>query len=175
MNKAAIPLIVFLLMAGLFLFVLQKINTGEYDPRDIPTELIDQKVPDFELVNLLDTDDTVKASDYLGKPWLLNVWGTWCAQCWKEHPYLMFLSRQDVPIVGINWRDDMAEARAMLKSEGNPFVESGFDPQSDAVMELGVYGAPETFLVDAQGMIKVKHKGAMSPQVWEQKFQPFFK
>jgi len=151
MNKAAIPLIVFLLMAGLFLFVLQKINTGEYDPRDIPTELI------------------------LGKPWLLNVWGTWCAQCWKEHPYLMFLSRQDVPIVGINWRDDMAEARAMLKSEGNPFVESGFDPQSDAVMELGVYGAPETFLVDAQGMIKVKHKGAMSPQVWEQKFQPFFK
>ena len=174
MNKAAIPLVIFLVMAGLFLFVLQKINKGEYDPKDIPTELIGQSVPDFNLANLLDADDRVMAADYKGKPWLLNVWGTWCAECWREHGYLVQLKNQGIPIVGINWRDDEAEARAFLRDQGNPFVEVGFEPKSDAVIDLGVYGAPETFLVDANGMITVKHKGAMHPKVWQEKFQAAF-
>ena len=174
MNKAVIPLLVFLVMAGLFLFVLQKIDKGEYDPRDIPTEFIGKQVPAFDLPNLLDDADRVKAADYKGKPWLLNIWGTWCAQCWVEHDYLVFLSRQGIPIIGINWRDDAGDAKAMLTQKGNPFAEVGFDPKSDAVIDLGVYGAPETFLVDADGIIRVKHKGAMAPQVWEEKFQSYF-
>lgn len=174
MKSTAIPLIIFLVMAGLFLVVLQKINMGEYDPKDIPSELIGEALPRIELDNLLDASDKVLSSDYQGKTWLLNVWGSWCAQCWHEHPYLMALSRQGVPIVGINWRDDVSDALAMLRSEGNPFIEVGFDPKSDAVIDLGVYGAPETFLVDAEGMIRVKHKGPMTPAVWQQKFLPFY-
>jgi len=173
MNKAVIPLIVFLVMAGLFLFVLQKIDKGEYDPRDIPTEFIGKPVPAFDLVNLLDDTDRVKASDYKGKAWLLNIWGTWCAECWKEHDYLLMLARQGVPIVGINWRDEAADARSLLAQKGNPFIEVGFDPKSDAVIDLGVYGAPETFLVDANGIIRVKHKGAMHPGVWREKFKSY--
>lgn len=174
MNKAAIPLVIFLVMAALFLFVLDKIGKGEYDPRDIPTEFIGKTVPSFDLPNLLDANDRVRAADYLGQPWLLNIWGTWCAECWKEHDYLVMLSRQGVPIVGINWRDDAADAMAMLKDKGNPFAEVGFDPKSDAVIDLGVYGAPETFLIDAQGIIQIKHKGAMHPKVWKEKFQSHF-
>lgn len=174
MNKAAIPLIIFLVMAGLFLFVLKKIDKGEYDPRDIPTEFIGKPVPAFDLPNLLDDADRVRAVDYQGKPWLLNVWGTWCAECWKEHDYLVMLSRQGIPIVGVNWRDDAADARSMLAQKGNPFTEIGFDPKSDAVIDLGVYGAPETFLIDKDGIIRVKHKGSMHPAVWREKFQPYF-
>ncbi len=174
MNKAAIPLVIFLVMAGLFLFVLKKIDKGEYDPRDIPTEFIGKSVPAFDLPNLLDDADRVRAADYQGKPWLLNVWGTWCAECWKEHDYLVMLSRQGVPIVGINWRDDAGDARSMLAQKGNPFIEIGFDPKSDAVIDLGVYGAPETFLIDKDGIIRVKHKGSMHPAVWQEKFKPYF-
>jgi len=174
MNKAVIPLVVFLVMAGLFLFVLQKINKGEYDPRDIPTEFIGKAVPAFDLPNLLDQSDRVKAADYKGKPWLLNIWGTWCAECWKEHDYLLMLARQGIPIVGINWRDEAVAARSMLAQKGNPFVETGFDPKSDAVIDLGVYGAPETFLIDENGIIRVKHKGAMHPTVWQNKFNAYF-
>ena len=175
MNKAAIPLIIFLLLAGLFLVVLQKINKGEYNPRHIPTEFIGEQIPALDMPNLLDKNDRVLTSDYQGKVWLLNVWGSWCAQCWKEHAYLMHLSKQGVPIVGINWKDEEAEALRMLQGEGNPFTEIGFDPKSEAVIELGVYGAPETFLIDAEGLIRVKHTGPMTPQVWQQQFQSYFK
>ena len=174
MKKAAIPLVIFLLMAGLFLFVLNKINQGEYNPRDIPTEFIGKPVPAFDLPNLLDATDRVSPADYKGQVWLLNVWGTWCAECWREHENLIALSRRGVPIVGINWRDDADEAKTMLRENGNPFKEVGFDPKSDAVIDLGVYGAPETFLVDENGMIREKHKGALNAQAWQSKFASYF-
>ncbi len=174
MKKAVIPLVVFLLMAGLFLFVLNKINQGEYDPRDIPTEFIGKPVPAFSLPDLLDESVQVSPADYRDRPWLLNVWGTWCAECWREHEYLLHLSGQGVPIVGINWRDERADARAMLNSKGNPFAAIGFDPKSDAVIDLGVYGAPETFLIDADGIIREKHKGALTPKSWQDKFAAYF-
>jgi cytochrome c biogenesis protein CcmG/thiol:disulfide interchange protein DsbE len=110
-----------------------------------------------------------------GKVWLLNVWGTWCPECWKEHEYLIHLAkRKQVPIVGINWRDDAAEAKAMLARMGNPFLHIAFDPNSNAVIDWGVYGAPETFLIDADGVVRVKHTGAMNSQVWREKFQSYF-
>mgnify|MGYP001544826358 CR=1 FL=1 len=174
MNKAAIPLIIFLVMAGLFLFVLKKIDKGEYDPRDIPTEFIGKPVPAFDLPNLLDDADRVRAVDYQGKAWLLNVWGTWCGECWKEHDFLVMLSRQGVPIVGVNWRDDAADARSMLAQKGNPFKEIGFDPKSDAVIDLGVYGAPETYLVDAAGVIRYRHVGVVDDRVWSTILQPLY-
>ena len=81
---------------------------------------------------------------------------------------------EGVPIIGINWRDDAAEARAMLARMGNPFLKVGFDPNSNAVIDWGVYGAPETFLIDAEGVIREKHTGAMRPQVWDEKFKAYF-
>jgi cytochrome c biogenesis protein CcmG/thiol:disulfide interchange protein DsbE len=110
-----------------------------------------------------------------GKVWLLNVWGTWCPECWKEHEYLIHLAkRKQVPIIGINWRDDAAEAKAMLKRLGNPFQQIAFDPTSDAVIDWGVYGAPETFLIDADGIVREKHTGAVNSRVWEEKFKSYF-
>ncbi len=173
-SRAFIPLIAFLVLAGLFYFVLMKMNKGEYNPRDIPTEFIGRPAPSIDLPNLLVENDRVKSSDYAGKVWLLNVWGTWCPECWKEHEYLMYLSRQGVPILGMDWRDDKDDAIDFLKQKGNPFVEVGFDPNSDAAIDWGVYGAPETFLIDAQGIVREKHAGALHPQVWQEKFAKYF-
>ncbi|WP_456376875.1 DsbE family thiol:disulfide interchange protein [Thiolapillus sp.] len=173
-SRAFIPLIAFLVLAGLFYFVLMKMGKGEYNPRDIPTEFIGRPAPSIDLPNLLDENDRVKSSDYAGKVWLLNIWGTWCPECWKEHDYLMYLSRQGIPILGIDWRDEKADALDFLKQKGNPFVEVGFDPNSDAAIDWGVYGAPETFLIDAQGIVREKHAGALYPQVWEEKFAKYF-
>ena len=175
MNKAVIPLGVFLLLAVLFGFVLSQMNEGEYNPRDIPTEFIGKTAPEFALPDLLDPAQTVSPSNYKGQVWLLNVWGTWCAECWREHEYLVSLKQRGIPIVGVNWRDEAPDAKAMLARLGNPFTAIAFDPESNAVIDWGVYGAPETFLIDAGGVIREKHKGAMHEQVWQQKFAPYFK
>ena len=170
--KALIPLAIFLLLAGLFLYMLNQMNQGEYNPRDIPTEFIGKPAPQFSLPDLYEPTHMVSPADYKGKVWLLNVWGTWCPECWREHDYLMALQRRGVTMVGINWRDDAAEAKSMLARLGNPFERIAFDPDSQAVIEYGVYGAPETFLIDAAGIIRVKHAGGMSEQVWQEKFVP---
>lgn len=174
MSRAAVPLVLFLALAGLFWYVLGKMNEGEYNPRNVPTQFIGRAAPAFTLPDLFDPAQTVSTKDMAGQVWLLNVWGTWCPECWKEHGYLVRLAQRKVPIVGINWRDDADEAKAMLSRHGNPFIKVGFDPASDAVIEWGVYGAPETFLIDAQGVVRVKHTGAMTPQVWNEKFKSYF-
>lgn len=175
MNRAAIPLVLFLALGGLFWYVLGQMNEGEYNPREVPTQFIGRSAPAFALPDLFDPSRTVSTADMAGRVWLLNVWGTWCPECWKEHEYLVHLAkREGVPIVGINWRDDAAEAKAMLARLGNPFYAIGFDPNSDAVIDWGVYGAPETFLIDGEGVVREKHTGALNPQVWNEKFKPYF-
>jgi cytochrome c biogenesis protein CcmG/thiol:disulfide interchange protein DsbE len=175
MTKAAIPLAIFVAMAAMFWYVLAQMNEGEYNPQYVPSQFIGREAPSFELPNLLDMNETVRSADMAGQVWLLNVWGTWCPECWKEHDYLLHLAqREGVPIVGLNWRDDADEAKAMLDRLGNPFVKVGFDPSSDAVIDWGVYGAPETFLIDASGVVRAKHTGALGPAAWEEKFKPHF-
>jgi cytochrome c biogenesis protein CcmG/thiol:disulfide interchange protein DsbE len=173
-TRALIPLGLFLLLAGLFYFMLGKINQGEYNPRDIPTEFIGRPAPSFSLRDLLAPETQVSPASYQGKPWLFNVWGTWCPECWREHEYLGELARQGIVIVGLNWRDQEVDARQMLARMGNPFVAIAFDPDSQVAIDWGVYGAPETFLIDADGIIREKHKGALTPAVWAKKFQPYF-
>ncbi len=175
MNRALLPLAVFLALAGLFWYVLDQIQDGEYNPREVPTQFIGRSAPAFDLPDLLDPAARVRSSDMAGQVWLLNVWATWCPECWKEHDYLLHLARRErVPIVGLNWRDDADEAKAMLARLGNPFVKVGFDPNSDAVIDWGVYGAPETFLIDAEGVVREKHTGALGAAVWTQRFKPYF-
>ncbi|MEN8174202.1 MAG: DsbE family thiol:disulfide interchange protein [Pseudomonadota bacterium] len=174
-TRFLIPLGLFLVLVGLFYFTLMQIDEGEYNPRDIPTEFIGRTAPEFSLPDLLEPTTQVSPSIFKGKAWLLNVWGTWCPECWREHEYLVQLAtREGVTIVGLNWRDDAAEAKAMLGRLGNPFTAIPFDPDSNAAIDWGVYGAPETFLIDAEGVIREKHKGAIDPQVWSEKFRPYF-
>lgn len=164
----------FLIPLGVFLALVVLLGVGlTLDPRDVPSVLIDKKASEFSLRDLFDPDKTVDSASMKGRVWLVNVWGTWCPECWREHDFLLYLAKQErVPIVGIDWRDDDAEARKFLQEKGNPFIAVGVDPKSDAVMDLGVYGAPETFLIDKQGVIRKKHKGAMTLQVWRDEFKP---
>ena len=170
------PLIIFAAIATLFMYMLNRMNQGEYNPRSVPTEFIGKPAPVFSLPNLLDMESKVNSSDLLGKVWLLNVWGSWCVECWREHEFLLELSRyRGVTIVGINWRDEVADAMNMLQRSGNPFTHIAYDPQSEAVIEWGVYGAPETFLIDENGIVREKHTGAMNEQVWQAKFASYFR
>ena len=162
-----VPLAIFLVLV-VFLYV------GLFkDPRDIPSVLIGKPAPQILLPDLMDLERQVDSSALDGKVWLLNVWGTWCPECWKEHEFLNYLAkREGVPIFGIDWRDEAQEAQQFLLQKGNPFVMVGFDPSSKAIMDWGVYGAPETFLIDKSGVIRWKHKGAMTPEVWRDQLKP---
>jgi len=167
-------LIGFFIMIGGFAYMLNLTNTGEYNPRDIPTEFIGRAAPAINVPDLYNESEIVKTSDMQGKVWLFNVWGTWCPECWREHQYLMELSRSGVPIVGLNWRDERPEAKAMITKMGNPFIKIGFDPDSSVAIDWGVYGAPETFVINAQGVVVEKHAGGITPAVWESKFKKHF-
>ena len=164
----------YLIPLGIFLVMVVFLGIGlTLNPRDVPSVLIDKQVSAFALPDLFDPQKQVKSEDMKGKVWLLNVWGTWCPECWKEHEFLMYLAKQErFPIVGIDWRDDEQEAKRFLLEKGNPFIAVGVDPESVAIMDLGVYGAPETFLIDKQGVIRKKHKGAMTSQIWQGEFKP---
>lgn len=164
----------YLIPLGIFLVMVVFLGIGlTLNPRDVPSVLIDKPVSAFALRDLFEPEKQVKSEDMKGRVWLLNVWGTWCPECWREHDFLMYLAQQEqFPIVGIDWRDDDAEAKRFLQQKGNPFVAVGVDPDSQAIVDLGVYGAPETFLIDQQGVIRKKHKGAMTREVWQEEFRP---
>ena len=164
----------YLIPLGIFLVMVVFLGIGlTLNPRDVPSVLIDKQLSEFSLPDLFDPDNQVKSADMKGKVWMLNVWGTWCPECWREHDFLLYLAKQEqFPIVGIDWRDDEQEAKRFLQQKGNPFIAVGVDPESVAIMDLGVYGAPETFLIDKQGVIRKKHTGAMNRQVWQEEFKP---
>lgn len=136
--------------------------------RAIPSPLIGKPAPAFALPDLLEPQRTISPADYKGKVWLLNVWGSWCPECWKEHPYLDRLAREEgVLIVGLNWRDEPQDAVNMLRRAGNPYAAIAADPNSQAAVDWGVYGAPETFVIDKQGVIRKKYVGSVTPQLWD--------
>ncbi len=162
---------------GIFLLLVALLYAGlGLNPRDVPSVLIDKALPRFSLPDLMDSAKSVDSSTMQGKVWLINVWGTWCPECWREHDYLNYLAKQEgVPIIGIDWRDDPEEARRMLAQKGNPFTAVGFDPESRVIMDLGVYGAPETFVIDKKGFIRMKHTGGLTPGVWRDQIKPLMK
>jgi cytochrome c biogenesis protein CcmG/thiol:disulfide interchange protein DsbE len=164
----------FLIPLGIFLALALLLGIGlTLNPRDVPSVLINEKAPTFNLPDLFDLEKRVNSQDMQGKVWLMNVWGTWCPECWREHEFLNHLAKdQGVTFIGINWRDDRDEALSFLTSKGNPFAAVGFDPESEAIMDWGVYGAPETFVIDKQGLIRKKHTGPLYQQVWDKEFRP---
>jgi cytochrome c biogenesis protein CcmG/thiol:disulfide interchange protein DsbE len=163
-----------LLPVGLFGVLVIFLAIGlTRDPSVIPTEMIDREMPAFELPELRDKAITVSQPDLVGEVTLVNVFGSWCVACLQEHPTLMQLSRdQTVRIVGINWRDDREDALAWLVKHGDPYEAIVFDAESELVIEIGVTGAPETFVLDPAGRIRYKQIGPITPEVWTKTLRP---
>jgi cytochrome c biogenesis protein CcmG/thiol:disulfide interchange protein DsbE len=158
--KLFIPLAIFMVMA-IFLF------RGLYlDPNEMPSALVDKPLPEFSLPELL-TGETIDRQTLIGKPFLLNVWATWCPTCIQEHPYLVELSQNGVVIVGLNYKDEDDKAKQWLKRLGNPYAYNVVDAEGRMGLDLGVYGAPETFVVDSNGVIRYRHVGVVNDGVWK--------
>lgn len=166
-----LPLVAFLLLAGLFGFGIWW-NTG-HDPHDIASPLIDKPAPAFALPVLGEPSRTVDKASLLGKPYLLNVFASWCVECVHEHPILMTgVKRLGIPLVGFNYKDEPQAATAWLAEHGNPFDVVVADRDGRAGIDFGVYAAPETFLIDAKGVIRYKRIGPITPDVLESEIRP---
>ena len=165
--KLFIPLFLFVALA-LFLF-----RGLQLDPTELPSALIDRPLPAFELP-ALGMDRLLKREDVVGEVALFNVWATWCVSCRVEHPYLHMLAEQGVPIYGVNYKDDDADAMKWLAELGDPYRLNIVDAQGSLGLDLGVYGAPETYLVDAQGVIRYRHVGVVDDRVWRELLEPLY-
>lgn len=142
------------------------------DPNKLPSALVDKPFPDFELPDLL-TGRPLRTAQLVGEPRLVNVWATWCPTCLAEHDTLLSIAEETgLSIVGINYRDQDDKARKWLSTYGNPYDMTIVDRAGDLGIDLGVYGAPESFLVDADGIIRFKHVGDVNPRVWARDLAP---
>lgn len=167
MTKYVIPLVIFVVLV-----VFLAIGLGR-DPREVPSPLINKAAPMFELPQLVEPSRKFTAQEMRGKVWLLNVWASWCVACREEHPMLLELARQGaVPIYGLNYKDLPQDAKAWLRELGDPYTLSASDIDGRVGIDYGVYGAPETFLIDRDGIIRFKHVGPITPAVWERDFSP---
>lgn len=170
MMRYILPLIAFLVIAA-FLFVGLSLN-----PREVPSPLIDKPAPAFSLPQLEEPGKQFSPKDMLGKVWLLNVWSSWCVSCKEEHPVLMALSRQNfVPIYGLDYKDKPVDGMAWLARGGNPYVLSASDLEGRIGIDYGVYGVPETYVIDKQGIIRYKQIGAVTVENLKEKILPLVK
>jgi cytochrome c biogenesis protein CcmG/thiol:disulfide interchange protein DsbE len=156
-----IPLILFVIMA---IFLGGGIARENKDT--LPSPLIDKPFPQF-ILQQVEAEKQLTQSDLQGKPMLVNVWATWCPTCKAEHQFLNTLAAKGVRIIGINYKDDDDEAKVWLREYGNPYEFNISDPKGKLGLELGVYGAPETFFVDGEGIIRAKHVGDLNQRVWD--------
>ncbi len=160
MKRPWLPLAVFVVMLG-FLGVGLTLK-----PRELPSALIDQPVPPFKLPVLASPGQFVGPEDMRGQVWLLNVWASWCVACQAEHPVLMDFARaQRTPLLGLNYKDRPDEALRWLAQHGNPYQRSLADRDGRVGIELGVYGVPETYVIDRAGRIRYRHTGAVTPEL----------
>ncbi len=172
-TRYLIPFGIFMAIMAIFVLGLYKMKQDPNFVRNVPSVLIGRPAPAVELPDLFDQGKTIKSSAYMGQVWLLNVWGTWCVECWREHPYLVHLAKTEgLKVFGIDWRDDAEAAKKMLGEKGNPFMAVGFDPESRVAMDWGVTGAPETFVIDKKGVIRWKNAGPITPELWQGELKP---
>ena len=159
--KLFAPFIVFIVVG---VFLARGLSN---DPSYLPSALIGKPMPAFSLPSLQESSQTLTKAIYEGKPYLVNIWGTWCRTCYYEHPYLVELAEQGVLILGVNWRDDHNEALKWLDRLENPYSHIVEDKHGRLVLDLGVTAAPETFVVDREGIIRYRHTGQLTPDVWK--------
>ena len=163
----SIPLAIFVILLAFLWAGLWR------DPREVPSPLIGKPAPPFALVELHEPSRTLTNADLKGKVWLLNVWASWCVSCREEHPVLMRLAASKVvPVYGLDYKDDPGAGRAWLAQNGDPYVASIVDRDGRVGIDYGVYGVPETFLVDKQGVVRYKQIGPLSVESLQQKILP---
>ena len=162
-----LPALILAVLVGFFYFGLHR------TPGLIQSPLIGKPAPAFSIASLGDAAAHVGSGDFRGRAWLLNVWATWCAGCREEHGVLLAIARENrLPIMGLNWRDDRSLALSWLEQLGNPYASVGFDAEGRTAIDWGVYGAPETFLIGADGVVLHKQIGPMTMDAWRDDFLP---
>lgn len=170
MSRFLLPLVAFIVLV-LFLGIGLNLK-----PREVPSPLIDKPAPAFRVPQLHEEAKTIAPEEMRGKVWLLNVWASWCVTCREEHPLLVELARQNmVPIYGLNYKDKREDAIAWLAERGNPYVATAYDREGNVGIDYGVYGVPETFIIDKQGVIRYKQIGPVTPEALRDKIIPLVK
>jgi cytochrome c biogenesis protein CcmG/thiol:disulfide interchange protein DsbE len=170
MWRFLIPAGLFAALIAFFLFSLDR------DKETLPSPLIGKPAPAFALQRLEDPTKKLAGQEFAGRPYVLNVWATWCVGCREEHGALLEIAqRGEAPIVGIDWKDDREQAQRWLHELGNPYVAVGFDNEGRVAIDWGVYGAPETFLIDGSGKVIHKHIAPMTVEIWEREFLPLIR
>ena len=170
MNRFLLPFGIFLVLA-VFLAIGLNLN-----PREVPSPLIDKAAPAFQLPQLHDTGRSLTPQDMKGKVWVFNVWASWCVACLEEHPLLVELSKRNlVPIVGLNYKDNRADALQWLQKRGDPYTLSAQDADGRVGIDYGVYGVPETYVIDKEGIIRFKRIGPVTPKVLDEQILPLVK
>ena len=170
MNKwRLIPLLFF---AGLSLFLWRGLSL---EPQRLPSAQIGRVLPAFSIPVLGAEGKKLTTDSLRGHVFLLNVWASWCSACVDEQVFLLQLARDGILIYGLNYKDSPKAAKQWLHEWGNPFQQVGIDGKGKVAIDLGVYGTPETFLVDAEGVIRLRHVGILDEKIWENDFLPYFK
>ena len=171
MNKFTLPLIVFIALVALLAVGLN------LSPREVPSPLIGKPTPDFKVPQLQDPNASFSPKEMQGKVWLLNVWASWCVSCREEHPIIVEYAKRGVlpPVVGLNYKDKREDGMRWLARFGDPYLLSAFDADGRIGIDYGVYGVPETYLIDKAGIIRFKQIGPITPAVMENKILPLVK
>ncbi len=170
MLRYSVPLLFFVGLVVLFIFGLQN------DPSKVPSPLIDKPAPAFSLVSLHDEEKLITQDTFKGNVTLVNVWASWCAACRIEHPLLVRVANDEqLEIYGLNYKDKRDNAMRWLQQLGNPYIDSAFDQQGDVGIDYGVYGVPETFLIDKQGIIRYKHIGPIDQEDMDETILPMIR
>jgi cytochrome c biogenesis protein CcmG, thiol:disulfide interchange protein DsbE len=166
-NRFLLPVIIFAVLAG----VLYVGVVHSPEKSTMQSALLGKPAPAFSLPVLGNPAGRLSLADLKGRPWVLNVWATWCFGCRDEHPLLVEIARDKrVTIVGLNWKDEDAAAQRWLQELGDPYDVVAVDADGRTAIDFGVYGAPETFFIDANGLVQYRHVGAMTPEVWKREF-----
>ena len=170
MMRRLLPFVAFLALAIALAAGLS------HDPRALPSALVGRAAPAFELAVLDGEGRSVNVGELRGQVWLFNVWASWCAPCQLEHPVVAGLAqRARVPVYGLNYKDQPAAARAWLQRLGDPYAATLVDPQGRTAIDYGVYGVPETFVIDRQGVVRFRHAGPLTPEMVERRLLPLLR
>lgn len=167
--KHLIPLIAFITLV-IFLGIGLTLN-----PRELPSTMLGKQAPAFTLSTLADSQASFSPDDLKGQRWILNVWASWCVSCRYEHPLLNEIAEKtDIPIIGLNYKDDADDARKWLQERGDPYTKTALDSSGDVGIDWGVYGVPETFVIDEQGLVIYKHAGPITADIVSKEIWPLF-
>jgi cytochrome c biogenesis protein CcmG/thiol:disulfide interchange protein DsbE len=165
--KFLIPLLLFIILVVFLAIGLNR------DPHEVPSPLINKPAPAFDIAQLAQSNKNFSPASMKGQVWILNVWASWCVACREEHPVLVELANSKIaPVIGLDYKDKREQALAMLASQGNPYTLSAFDANGRVGIDYGVYGVPETYIIDKAGIIRFKNIGPINSQLLNQKIYP---